>query len=104
MKTHEMTAEQIAEDIKSGNAYVENIAVCGNLFNRGNEPYFINIDGVKIVGMKKNKEGNYDIDKVTLVSEAPDQHIMALAQQIKKAADATAVEVENLPEFKWFFE
>jgi len=86
MKIHEMTIEQIFEDIKSGEAQIESIAVCGKLFNTGNDPFFIRIEGEKIIGMKKVSTG-YDVDRVSLVSETPDSEIMKLAIRVKESAD-----------------
>ena len=86
MKTHEMTTDQIFQTIKNGEANIETVAVCGNLFNTGNDPFFIRIEGEKIIGMKKVSTG-YDIDKISLVSETPDSELMKLAVRVKQSAD-----------------
>jgi len=86
MKIHEMTTDQIFEMIKSGEAQIESIAVCGKLFNTGSDPFFIRIEGEKIIGMKKVSTG-YDFDKVSLVSETPDSELMKLAVRVKESAD-----------------
>ena len=86
MKTHEMTTDQIFEMIKSGEAQIESVAVCGKLFNTGNDPFFIRIEGEKIIGMRKVSTG-YDVDKISLVNETPDSEIMKLAVRVKEAAD-----------------
>lgn len=97
MKTHEMTAEQIADVIKSGNAYIESIAVCGNLVNTGNDPYFIRIEGEEIISYKNN-----EIDKVTLVSDTPNEQINILAKRVKEAADYLKSESDKIGQFKFF--
>jgi len=86
MKTYEMTTEQIFSHIKNGEAYIESIAVCGNLFNTGNDPFFIRLEGEKIIGMKKVSTG-YDVDKVSFVKETPDSELMKLAVRVKESAD-----------------
>jgi len=86
MTTAEMTTAQIFEAIKSGSASIESVAVCGNLFNTGNDPYFIRIEGEKIIGMKKCATG-YDIDKVSYTHSTPDSEIMKLAARVKESAD-----------------
>jgi hypothetical protein len=86
MKTYEMTISEIFETIKKGEANVEEIAVCGKLFNDGSDLYFIRIDGENITGMKKCKTG-YEIDKVVSGSNTPDSEIMKLAERIKASAD-----------------
>lgn len=82
-----MTTEQIFTEIKNGNAKIEEIAVCGKLFNAGNDPYYLKIEGEKIIGMKKVDTG-YDVDKVTLVSNTPDSELMKLAARVKESAMA----------------
>ena len=86
MKTYEMTISQIFETIKSGEAQIESIAVCGKLFNTGNDPFYIRIEGEQIIGMKKVSTG-YDVDRVVNVSETPDSEIMKLAKRVKESAD-----------------
>ena len=105
MKTHEMTIEQIFEDIKSGEAQIESIAVCGKLFNTGNDPFFIRIEGKKIIGMKKVSTG-YDVDRVSLVSETPDSELMKLAVRVKQSADEAkrlSDEMMDSTNFELFF-
>ena len=82
METYKMTTDQIFEDIKNGNAQVAEIAVCRKLINTGSDPYFIRIEGNKILGMTPN-----GIDKVTLVKDTPDAEIMKLAVRIKESVD-----------------
>jgi hypothetical protein len=85
MKTYEMTIEQIFAQIKNGEANVDEIVVCGKLINPGNDPFYIEIKGAKIIGYKKLDKG-YEIDKVTLVKDTPDAEIMKLAARIKESA------------------
>lgn len=86
MKTHEMTTDQIFEMIKSGEAQIESVAVCGKLFNTGNDHFLIRIEGEKIIGMKKVSTG-YEIDKISSVNETPDSELMKLAIRVKESAD-----------------
>ena len=98
MKTHEMTTEQIEEFIMSGEAQIEEIAVCGKLFNDGSDKAYIEIKGEKIIGMVKTKYG-YEVDKVTMVKDTPKQKIMFLAERVKASADALFVESEKMTAF-----
>jgi hypothetical protein len=104
MKTYEMTTQQIFTMIKEGEAHIESIAVCGRLFNNGGDPFYIRIEGDKIIGMKKVSTG-YEIDKISLVTETPDSEIMKLASRVKESADeAKRLSEQEMTIFVAFFE
>lgn len=100
-----MTTGQIFETIKNGEANVECIAVCGRLFNTGSDPFYIRIEGEKIIAMKKVSTG-YDVDKITLVSETPDSELMKLAVRVKESADEAKIisdQMMDSAKFSHFF-